>query len=284
LGPARYAVPGLAAAAVMAVLMKDDGFDVLKRTRNFFGTVQVHTAKDDIGYKRVLTHGTIVHGVQYLTPEKRKLRTTYYCQLSGVGQVLRRLPLEPSRVGVVGLGVGTLAAYGRAGDVFRFYEINPDVIDIARQDFSYLRDSAARVEIVPGDARLMLARERGKFDVLIVDAFSSDAIPAHLLTAEAADLYKRVLRPGGALLLHVSNRALDLVPVGRGVAERMKLPMMRLFQTKVTEEGCYSAHWLLISDNEGLKEIPVVKQAGARGDRPAILWTDDYSSLWPILR
>ena len=175
--------------------------DAVVLARNFYGALRINdtgkTADQDA--TRQLTHGTINHGEQFLDPKRRREPTTYYGPASGIGMVLRDLSGGgPIKVGVIGLGTGTIAAYGRAGDTYRYYEINPLVIQIARRYFTYLSDTKAKVEIALGDARLSLEREQPQnFDVLAVDAFSSDSIPVHLLTREAFALYLRHLKPDG---------------------------------------------------------------------------------------
>src|ERR1051326_6211762 len=188
--------------------------------RNFYGALKVRDSgpETDYGATRTLTHGTINHGEQFLNPARRRLPTTYYAPITGVGIAVREKQKRgPMRVGVIGLGTGTLSAYGRAGDYYRFYEINPLVPGIARTLFTYLNDCPAKVEIVMGDARLSLERQPDQqFDVLAVDAFSSDSIPVHLLTKEAMLLFYRHLKPDGILAVHISNRYLDLQPVLAG--------------------------------------------------------------------
>src|SRR5262249_23747021 len=161
---------------------------------------------------RTLVHGGIRHGTQYATVPRYP--TNYYVPTSGVGRLLLPHPAGPIRVGLIGMGIGTIATYGAEGDVMRFYEINPQVVRFAEEGFTFLSDSHAKVEIVMGDARLSLEREPDEtFDVLVVDAFSGDAIPVHLMTTQAMELYKRHLKPGGVIAMHVSNRFLNLVPV-----------------------------------------------------------------------
>lgn len=289
LGPARFAPPALAAAAVLVVLFKEDDVDVIRRTRNFFGAVQVYRGADrQTGFAtRVLTHGTIMHGVQFVEADKRQWPTTYYGRLSGVGLILSRLPNNrPARVGAIGLGVGTIAAYGREGDVYRFFEINRDVAEIAQRDFGYLTASPARVEIVLGDARLSLQQERAPFDVIVVDAFSSDAIPTHLLTAECGRLYQRALAPGGALLLHISNRGLDLLPVAQGLARSMGFETMHFYRAGDARKGGQASTWVLLTQNEALLQDELLRRAVTEPERrrEPVLWTDDFSSLWPVLK
>jgi hypothetical protein len=185
-------------------------------TRNFYASLRVRQSLSAYpgATMRTLTNGTIQHGTQIFSPELRKTPTTYYAEDSGVGLALRFCCHGGARnIGVIGLGVGTIAAYGRPGDKIRFYEINPDVYPIAQHLFTYMRDSPAQVDSVEGDARTTLAAEPPMgFDVLVIDAFSGDAIPLHLLTTQAVELYKRHLAPGGILAFHVSNSHVDLEP------------------------------------------------------------------------
>ncbi|HEX6689650.1 MAG TPA: fused MFS/spermidine synthase, partial [Burkholderiales bacterium] len=211
---------GVVAAAVY------DGFsdrdDVIAASRSFYGVLRVKQYGDegDATQLRRLVHGTIMHGEQYTHDTLRRKPTTYYEPTSGVGVAIASRQGKPVRVGVVGLGTGTLAAYGRAGDVYRFYEIDPDVVRVARSDFTYLSDSPAKIEVALGDARLTLEREPPqRFDVLAVDAFSSDAIPVHLITKEALAVYLKHVGADGIVAFHVSNRFLDLIPVVARIAK-----------------------------------------------------------------
>ena len=188
-----------------------------KMVRNFYGALKVVDtgSPEDLDSTRGLLHGTINHGEQFMNPARRRLPTTYYSEESGIGIAIRDKQQSPGgmRVGVIGLGTGTTAAYGRAGDYYRFYEINPQVRAIAETEFTFLADCPCRVETAIGDARLSLEREAPQnFDVLAVDAFSGDSIPVHLLTTEAMQLYSRHLKPDGILAFHISNRYLDLRP------------------------------------------------------------------------
>jgi spermidine synthase len=190
-------------------------------------------------------------------------------------------------VGVVGLGVGTIAAYGRPGDRFTFYEINPLVEPIARNLFTYLRDSGAAVSVVSGDGRMSLSREAPQgFDVLVVDAFTGDAIPLHLLTREAMQVYRRQLAPGGVVAFHVSNSYLDLAPEIARVAESEGMQARVVESFAIPAEGAYRATWVLVSgDAEFFAKAGVESVAMAIAQRPDLrVWTDDYSSLWPVLR
>jgi hypothetical protein len=257
--------------------------------RNFYGILRITETSDSNGALRQLTHGRIKHGSQYLDSALRDRPTSYYGPHSGVGLALNALPDGPRRIAVVGLGTGTLAAWGRPGDSMRFYEINPIVPEIATTWFSYLPNSKARTEVVLGDARVQLAREERShdFDLIAVDAFSSDAIPVHLLTAECADLYRQRLAPGGLLLLHISNRTLDLEPVTRGLARYLNWSAGQVISENNAQTGEDGATWVLLTENLRLLR-EATRTAATVGwvhpDRPPILWTDDFSSLWHVLK
>lgn len=249
--------------------------------RNFYGSLRV---VDQDGM-RTLYHGTIKHGSQFLAPAHRDWPTTYYGHPSGIGLALRACCTGPKRVGVIGLGAGTLASYGAPGDTFRFYEINPQVIDLARSRFSFLRDSAARIEIVPGDARLSLEREPPQhFDVLAVDAFSGDAIPVHLLTREAFAVYQRHLAPAGILAIHVSNQYLDLAPAVVRVASAAGFQSAKLVSPRDDSTALSSATWVLITTRPDFLSRPEIAAATVPlGNRHVSLWTDDYNNLLEVL-
>jgi spermidine synthase len=234
-------------------------------TRDFYGSLRVVESK---GTRR-LYHGTIEHGSQALN---RNDPTTYYGPDSGIGLALRLCCTGPKRVGIVGLGAGTLAAYGRTGDTFRYYEIDPEVIRIAQSQFTYLSKSAAKIDTVVGDARLSLAAEPPqRYNVLAIDAFSGDAIPVHLLTREAFELYRRHLAPGGILAIHISNQYLDLAPVVASLA-----PGARLVESSKDEaHDIATASWVLIGPLNVGQSIPLSSL------RP---WTDDYNNLLKILK
>ena len=196
--------------------MHDALNEVTAISRNFYGVVRIreYGRDDPQTLERVLVHGRVMHGQQFMAPERRHRPTSYYAERSGVGRLLLALADRPIDVGAVGLGAGTIATYGKPGDRYRFYEIDPHIVDAAYTHFSFLGDSAARVDVAVGDGRLLLQDEATRrFDVLVVDAFSGDSIPVHLLTREAVELYRQRLKPGGVIALHVSNNHLDLRPV-----------------------------------------------------------------------
>jgi spermidine synthase len=237
---------------------------------------------------RTLTNGTIQHGTQIFSTELRNMPTTYYAEDSGVGLALRFCCHGGARnIGVIGLGVGTIAAYGRPGDKIRFYEINPAIYPIAQHLFTYMRDSAAQVDSVEGDARTRLAAEPPMgFDVLIVDAFSGDAIPLHLLTTQAVELYKRHLAPGGILAFHISNSHVDLEPEIALLGKAAGMDARRVSSFENHERGEFTATWMLLTENSTFFAQPEVASRVHKPteDPKARLWTDDYSSLLPLLR
>ena len=274
--------------------------------RNFFGVVRVmeQNERDPQEHFYSLRHGAITHGWQYVAPERRARPTTYFTRESGLGLAIaeqRRLReavgLPPGlRVGVLGLGVGTSAALLEAEDSGRFYEINPAVISLARGEggfFTYLGDTPAKVEVVEGDARVSLEREleRGEpqgFDVLVLDTFSSDAIPVHLLTQEAVALYRKHLSPHGVLALHISNVHLDLVPVTLAHARALGLHATFVFHE--TQGDALRSNWMLLSPDREFSWGPTfkgtvarVRRLGLRGE-PDFTWTDEQSSLLRVLR
>jgi hypothetical protein len=258
--------------------------------RNFYGILRVMDKSDRNGPLRELRHGTIRHGFQYLKQPQRSWPTTYYGPHSGVATVLTALDHPNRQVAIIGLGTGTIAAWGHLGDTFRFYEINPDVEAMARTWFTFLKDSGAHTEVVLGDARVQLESElraghSHDFDVIAVDAFSSDAIPLHLLTAECGDIYKNRLKPGGLLLLHISNRILDLQPVARGLAQHLAWGPFLFISGDDSDTGESSSTWVLITNNaEFLSSSGIANQNSPWTHRAPIMWTDDFASLWHVLK
>ncbi len=261
--------------------------------RNFYGVLQVVDWKyrNQYNVRRSLYNGTIKHGEQFLNSVRSLEPTTYYGPESGVGVGLRSLAVGPPvRVGVVGLGTGTLASYARRGDAYRFYEINPADIALARNAFTYLDDAKKRGatwEIVVGDARLSMEAEPPQgYDLLAVDAFSSDSIPVHLLTHEAFALFFKELKPDGILAVHISNRYLDLVPVVDSAARAFGKSVRILVNNNRLLDGVVVSQWMLVTSNQkfirSLAGRPMVyKPIQKPGFRP---WTDDYSNLFEIVR
>jgi len=291
---ARYA--SLAVLAGIAACAAYDGMryqrDVRVATRSFYGVLRVkeYGMVGDESHLRRLVHGAIMHGEQYLHGAQRTMLTTYYHEDSGIGAAIRSLGERPARVGVIGLGVGTIAAYGREGDLYRFYEIDARVMQIALHEFTYLRDSKAKTELALGDARLTLEREAPRhFDVLAVDAFSSDAIPVHLITREALGVYLKHVKPDGIVAFHVSNRFLDLIPVVARLAKENGVHAV-LVRDDPDEEADYRrsrTDWVLVSrDPAALRRKAIVERGAVEPeDQPGWrTWTDDYSNLIQILK
>jgi hypothetical protein len=282
----RDAAQALVAAVVISVglayLQEFVGKSVTT-ARSFYGALRVTDTREDNALVRTLVHGLIGHGTQVREPATDRMKaTSYYAQGSGVWQALDRTQ-KPSgrRVGIVGLGAGTLAAWGLPGDTMRFYEINPDVIRLASEYFTYLKDSPARNEVIAGDGRLVLEREAPQnFDVLVVDAFTGDTVPTHLLTREALAIYTGHLSQGGILAMHISNTALDIEPVVEGIARGSGFHTA-IFEVQPDKQlRRANSKWALLSRNpaflQGGRPIRAIP-----GMRP---WTDDYNSVWPILR
>lgn len=285
---------GAATAALLAVVVMVHIAYTRNTTvavRNFYGPLRV--TQDEASFPgatlRTLLNGSIQHGTQIFgTDEQRHTPTAYYAEDSGIGLALRSCcPGRPRNIGVIGLGAGTIAAYGRPGDRIRFYEINPEVEPVARNVFRYIHESGAQVDVVPGDGRTSLAGEPPQnFDVLAVDAFSGDAIPLHLLTTQALDLYRRHLAPGGILAFHISNQHVDLGPPIALLAASAGMQARRVSSLSNDARGEFSATWMLVSDNAGLFSQPEIAAHSAVPDpKPGLrLWTDDYSALLPVLR
>lgn len=253
--------------------------------RNFYGTLQVfHNEK--VGY-RSMFHGQIVHGRQNTAPDQLDQPTTYYSPDGGAGKALQiKAAQGPLRVGVIGLGVGTLVSYGRKDDYFRLYEIDPMVIDIARKNFSFLSRTAAATDIILGDARLQLEIEPAqRFDVLVVDAFSGDSVPIHLLTQEAFAQYFRHLKPDGVLVVHITNRFLDLRPVMKTAAKYFGKEVRLVDSEGKPEKLVLRSRWALISADAAWFKDPRLADATSIADRPGFQpWKDDYSSIFSILQ
>ncbi len=283
------AVVSLAVTIGCAVWYVREFYDqTIVATRNFYGVLRVWETGSDADRRRTLIHGTIMHGTQYFDPLLRRQPTTYYTATSGVGRAIESLHprLEPVRVGVIGLGTGTLAAWGAKGDVYRFYEINPSVIEIAGRDFTFLADSEATVETALGDARLVLEREAPQqFDVLAIDAFSSDAIPVHLITSEALAIYERHVKPSGIIAFHVTNRFLDLAPVVEALAHAHGLAAV-LVSDDGKDTGSSVSDWVLLSKDPAALEKPAIADAASEiaPRRDWRLWTDDFNNLVQVLR
>ena len=262
--------------------------ETIYQSRNFYGVLRVkQTAPEtQANAQRRLVHGLIMHGEQYIAPGRRDVITSYYGVSSGVGMAIARIHPQDQRVGVIGLGTGTIAAYGRKGDVFRLYELNPTVLEIAKKYFYYLPESDAQIETALGDARLVLEREPAQgFDVLAVDAFSSDAIPVHLITREALAIYLRHIKPDGAVAFHVTNRYLRLEPVVKQLADEVGYASILISDEAEDDDDLSRTDWVIVTKNRAFIEDPEVKEKSSPikpipGMRP---WTDDFNNLFEIL-
>jgi SAM-dependent methyltransferase len=283
-------IGGLAFTGCLAAQVWKSGSEYRLMVRNFYGSIKVEDPDDpkDPDAVRKLVHGIINHGQQFLDPQKRDWPTTYYGPNTGVGLAIREAqPRGPERIGVIGLGTGTIAAYGRPGDYIRYYDINPLVIRLANTEFTFLKDCKAKLDVALGDARLSLEREPSQqFDVLAVDAFSGDAIPVHLLTREAFDVYFRHLKPGGVLAVHVSNKYLDLEPVVHGLAAYLHKEDGTVDTEDDDSTGVFGATWVLVCGRHDFFGNPLVHGAAIKvKEKPGLrLWTDDYSNLFQIIK
>jgi hypothetical protein len=292
------------AVVVFALMLREhaagESGQALVRSRSFYGVLAVLEDDpwnhDEHAYR--LQHGRITHGLQFQGDGRRTLVTTYYGENSGVGLAILHHPLRAQgdmlRIGVIGLGVGTLAAHADPEEYVRFYEINPAVIALSQGQgalFSYLSDSSARVDVVAGDARISLEREleAGRpqaFDVLAIDAFSSDSLPVHLLTREAMAVYLRHLRDDrGIVAFHISNRYLDLRPVVWALADQFQLAAAHV-EGSDDEDSVWKSTWILLSrDAAALAQPEIAAATTARNvEQRAWLWTDDYSGLFRLLK
>jgi tRNA A58 N-methylase Trm61 len=262
----------------------------LSVSRNFYGVLRIteHDSDRPSNTRRKLTHGRTLHGVQFVTGELSKEPTTYYTPDSGVGLILTTRNLGHSkRVGIVGLGVGTLAAYANSGDQFRFYDINPDVVQLATEYFTYLRDCEGDVQTVLGDARLTMEREEPQeFDVLVLDAFSSDAIPVHLLTVEAFEVYEKHLASDGVLAVHISNRHFDLRPVVEGLADHFGMTVVDVVTGHPDDDPQErsASNWLLLSKDAAALSGPIIQEAAEPPQEKRLLWTDHRNNLFEVLK
>ncbi|HLK50092.1 MAG TPA: fused MFS/spermidine synthase, partial [Bryobacteraceae bacterium] len=259
--------------------------------RNFYGQLRVRDVREsptDPFPSRNLIHGVINHGMQVLRAEYRRQPVSYFCPQSGIGRAMEALAGKPRRIGILGLGCGTLAAYGHAGDLIRIYEINPLVLRIAQSEFTYLHDTPASVQVAMGDGRLVLESEPSQqFDILVMDAFSGDSVPVHLITREAFTDYFRHLKPDGIVAVNISNAYLDLEPViERAAAAFGKTALVYDFDPDPEDSLCFACTWALIMDpktldaHSGLRKDARVLQP----KRTFRTWTDDYSNMFGILR
>jgi hypothetical protein len=286
----------VALVLALVVQIREASSGSLVSARNFYGVLSVFQYEQErpSSHYYLLQHGRITHGIQFASPERAREITSYFGPSSGLGLALRQFPRQQNqRIGLLGLGVGTIAAYGKPGDYIRIYEINPQVRDIAAKPFTYVARSAAKVDIVMGDGRLSMENEEPQnFDFLIMDAFSSDAVPVHLLTKEAFEIYRRHLKPDGAILVNISNRYLNLRPVVENAARAFNFESHCIENEDTTadeDEGgwwLYPSTWMILSQNQEFMQRDALRYKASpsepRNDIP--LWTDDYTSMFKILQ
>ncbi len=294
IGAAIILVGGLAVFSFLGGAPSGDVF----QERNFYGVTRVREINQDDpawhGYN--LVHGVTIHGVQYTAADKRDLPTGYYAQESGVGLAIENHPKfgQGMKVGIIGLGMGGLSAYGQSGDNYRYYEINPVMKDLALglgDYFSYIQDSPAMTDIVMGDARISMERELADgsatvYDVLVMDAFSGDSIPVHLLTKEAFEIYLQQLAPDGTLVANISNRHLNMIPVFWKQAQAFGMPMV-VIPTEGDGKLSRSSLFVLLSRDPSVLQNPAISARAEKLDGYSTTipqWTDDFSNLFQILR
>lgn len=285
----------LAATVILAIPLwmearTNRGF-VIAKSRNFYGVLKVYEDQVDDPWLHcyLLQCGEITHGIQVAHPTRKMAPVSYYSERSGVGKLMSVLPPEPRRIGVIGLGTGSMAAYARPGDTIRFYEINPAVRRFAEQNFTFLSGTTGQVEVIMGDARLSMEREAPQqYDVLVLDAFSSDAIPAHLLTRESFEIYLRHLKTNGVIAAHISNRHLDLRPVMENHAAQYGLASVFIIQDTLNQPWyVLPSQWFLFSRDKALIDHPDLRLVAAPPpEKPRKLppWTDDHASLLRVLK
>ena len=277
---------------------QDDFSDgVLASNRNFYGVIRViETSKDRSSHRYKMYHGQINHGIQFQKGKLKRKPTTYFSVHSGIGLAVRRHPKRLNKqglhLGVIGLGSGTIGTYLKPKDKFVFYEIDPDVERIARRYFTYLNDGGERIKVVLGDGRISMERElkeqgSRKFDVLAIDAFSGDAIPIHLLTKEAFELYFQHMTSDGVLAVHISNKYVDLEPLLYNIAKEFNIDSVLIEESKNRSKGVKGSTWVLISNNQKFMQHPrvlaYVKPWPDFAKQEKVIWTDDYSNLVEFL-
>lgn len=289
---------GLVSLGLMAYKLgldiKEDRGGLIEARRNFYGVLKVDQVDMQKAiWRKRLMHGRILHGHQYQDPSRRSWRSSYYSPGSGVGIALEHCVHTPRRLGVVGLGTGSMAAWGEQGDTVRFYDINPAVRDLCAKHFTYVQDSRARgadTQILMGDARLVMEQQLKdgqpqQFDVLAIDAFSGDAIPVHLMTLECARVYWQHLKPDGVLAFHISNRYLDLKPIAKALADQLGKQALLIENKDDERHGVTRSEWVLLTSNQALLDDPeVVAQTEVWPSKKAILWTDDFTNLYQVLK
>ena len=281
--------------AVMLVLgfvSLNQGFkeNTLEMSRNFYGILSVKDVDVNGRVERRLIDGTTSHGTQSQVAALANTPMSYYRENTGVALALEHLFLTPTKnVGLVGLGAGTLAAYGRRGDSYTFYELNPNVERMARKYFTYIANSKANVNVIIGDGRVTLQKELengqgNNFDVLVIDAFSGDSVPAHLLTTEAFALYFNHLTLDGILAIHVSNSHLDLTSLVKGLAKKSGYSAL-YFKTEATDKEVTQTEWVIVTNNASfIRKVKVKRLQSQWPNENEMVWTDNYSNLLSVLK
>ena len=289
-----YAVPAAAVALTTAIAWYVAEYvayirgNALVMTRNFYGTLRVRETDrgEDLRLTRSLIHGVINHGWQFVEPSLRMQPISYFGPGSGIARALDYYGERPRRIGIVGLGVGVFTAWGRDGDYFRIYELDPDVVRIAREQFWYLSGTKAKFDVITGDGRLNLEREKEpqRFDLLSVDAFSSGSIPIHLLTREALRGYRRHLAPGGVIVYNVTNRFVNLAPLLKLVAEAEGMKIL-LIEDSPADERYSGTSYVLVTENEALIADKRFADAEAIEPIPGLKpWTDGFNNLFKVVK
>ncbi len=291
--PAWVHYGAYAAVIVTAISLQSQASGTIRNStrieRNFYGVLRIEdqSPHDPEEHTLNLRHGRILHGVQYQSPEKMMIPTTYFGPDSGIGRTFSALnESRPSiKVGVVGLGIGTLSGYGRKSDHFRYYEINEAVVRIARDNFRFLSGSPSKTETIVGDARLVLEREDPQgYDLLVLDAFSGDSVPTHLLTKEAVKIYMSHLNERGVLAFHVSNLHLDLASVTTALADQvgMEFRLAKFYGDDATSQ--VSSLWMIASHDKDILDDPGLLELTITAPKDRVLWTDDFSNLYSVLK
>jgi hypothetical protein len=289
----RVLAIGFAISTLLTVAFAMQRYTVNTRVmvRNFYGVIRTRHFDDPAPY-RSMYHGGIKHGGQLWDEDARRLPSSYFGPTSGYGRLFASLPDDgPHNIGVIGLGAGALAVYGREGDTMVFYELDPEVVDVAWAEFTFLSDMPGTLEVVVGDGRLSLEREAPRgYDVLAIDAFSGDSIPMHLLTREAMAVYAKHLAPGGAIVFQATNRYIDIVPVVQKLAAELGMESVLVSDFPGADAG--REYWLattdqvIVTSNQAILNAPMVRSGGKpvepSPDAPA--FTDDYSNLLRILK
>lgn len=258
--------------------------------RNFYSVLKTRETEDPTPF-RSLVHGGIMHGGQLMDPRFRLRASSYFGTTSGYGRMFASLPDAPRKVGVIGLGAGSIIAYARKGDTFRFYEINPQVVDVAKREFTFMQDTPAKIEVVLGDGRLSLEREESQqFDVLAMDAFSGDSIPMHLLTRQAMEIYLKHLKPGGVLAFQATNRFINIAPIVASLAAEYGMSAVLVSDLPTSEQGpdywTASTDQVIVTTNRKLLEAEPIRSTAAEIQVPAgfRVWTDDFNNLLRVLK